>query len=816
MFPSSGNWQADMKYFLDEIQPPGNFCVGKKIQDTLTFLPRINVKGMEDDRLSLPVPKSQIRELVALAERAPFGKGLDTVLDESVRKAWQIDATNISFDEGDVNKPWKKALKVVTQFCVESLCSANLLQHSQVDANLYKMLVYDTGGHFQKHVDAEKEPGMFATMVIQLPSKHDGGQLNVYHGKESRTFDFSNRSDDSFFVSSFFADCEHELLPVTAGYRVCLVYNLVMSTSQIGNVALPSANAADSEIRLMRRMARQLESDKKLSHVQGYFLEHKYTQTNLNFRNLKGRDKSVADTLRGVQDENGNPLYVVSLMLMQYSVSGSQDYYGGGMGDVYDEGYDSKIWIGPDDKPLGDFRLAFDFENQVLRDLGDDHDIMEMFDEEQPDEEEVEGYTGNAGPTVDYVYYKSLVVFWPKSAQYEIAGKAGSSFLVSSMLAAKEVIEIREFGNILIQNIESKSVGTGERIFQALEHLGDESIVLRALNCTNTIEGIGPSLLSLIDHSDSESVSSAVLDVIRRSSEAACARTVQYRSSRSSCVKDLVELYVHFERKCPPDFVVKVRNAVLYGVLMDVDNFATNKFDVITLIPLLIQDADVFSKLTDVLVKHPAGLKSILDPLLEKMTDRAAKNESVVRLAKARFLYLVDRVEKGEPQFSVRQTDANFSGSRTAEVNAFLRGPEVSKTFRGFNGISHARNWSSKYFNSYYHDTNYSARAVPGGRGKDAFVTLQKTNASYKAALLQYQTDKKEWKNIVKVFSFPVEDDTTTIANDSGTKRPMEGDDSESQRQSKKSAGREEESGGSNRELDRPRPLGVKTNPIVL
>jgi hypothetical protein len=46
--------------------------------------------------LAFPLPASQVREIVQLAEAAPYGLGEKTVLDENVRKCWQVDAAHLS------------------------------------------------------------------------------------------------------------------------------------------------------------------------------------------------------------------------------------------------------------------------------------------------------------------------------------------------------------------------------------------------------------------------------------------------------------------------------------------------------------------------------------------------------------------------------------------------------------------------------------------------------------------------------------------------------------------------------------------------
>ena len=42
----------------------------------------------------------------------------------------------------------------------------------KVQAQLYKLLMYEQGDHFDPHRDSEKEDGMFATMVLLLPSTY--------------------------------------------------------------------------------------------------------------------------------------------------------------------------------------------------------------------------------------------------------------------------------------------------------------------------------------------------------------------------------------------------------------------------------------------------------------------------------------------------------------------------------------------------------------------------------------------------------------------------------------------------------------------
>lgn len=112
-----------------------------------------------------------------------------------------------------------------------------------VTASLYKLVLYEPGGFFKPHRDTEKEPGMFGTLIIQLPSWHQGGALVVRKGVERR-FNWSPDSKDGYRYAAFFADCEHELERVNAGYRLVLLYNLVCS-SQVRDYPF-----SDSKIRI--------------------------------------------------------------------------------------------------------------------------------------------------------------------------------------------------------------------------------------------------------------------------------------------------------------------------------------------------------------------------------------------------------------------------------------------------------------------------------------------------------------------------------------------------------------------------------------
>lgn len=81
---------ADLESLLARVQRPGDFCMHAALA---VPMPLVQVDGVGS--LSFPLPPAQAAALIAAAERAPYGRGEQTVLDTSVRRVWQIDAARV-------------------------------------------------------------------------------------------------------------------------------------------------------------------------------------------------------------------------------------------------------------------------------------------------------------------------------------------------------------------------------------------------------------------------------------------------------------------------------------------------------------------------------------------------------------------------------------------------------------------------------------------------------------------------------------------------------------------------------------------------
>ena len=171
-------------------------------------------------QVTLPLNKQKGEDLVKICSQAPFGLNLETIVDKKVRDTFQLNPDQFEIR----NTNWNHQMSILVRRVAQELgCNCS------VEAKIYKLLLYKKGGHFLKHMDTEKEKNMFGTLVIQLPSEYEGGDLVVYDGSNKTVFDFgkiNGKSKTSIHYAAHYSDIEHEVLKVTKGFRLALVYSL--------------------------------------------------------------------------------------------------------------------------------------------------------------------------------------------------------------------------------------------------------------------------------------------------------------------------------------------------------------------------------------------------------------------------------------------------------------------------------------------------------------------------------------------------------------------------------------------------------------
>jgi hypothetical protein len=101
----------------------------------------------------------------------------------------QVDASLVT-----IGSSWQPVLQAAVAQVARALEIADAsAATTNIEAWLYKLLLYEQGGHFAAHQDTEKEHGMIGTLVVQLPccEGHSGGSLIVRHKGMQFTHNFA-------------------------------------------------------------------------------------------------------------------------------------------------------------------------------------------------------------------------------------------------------------------------------------------------------------------------------------------------------------------------------------------------------------------------------------------------------------------------------------------------------------------------------------------------------------------------------------------------------------------------------------------------
>ncbi len=386
-----------------------NYCC-RGLLETTPGGPGIELDGF--GQLALPLRPKHVREMIAFAETAPYGKGTRTLVDLSVRNSLEINASKLALSD-----EWNAAVGEAARRSAQALG----LPDDCIQAKLYKLLIYQKGGFFLPHRDSEKRKNMVASMVVMLPCKFGGGELIVSHAESSQRFSFETAAaGQQCEYVSFYADCLHEVRRVERGVRVCLSYNLFLKPKR--RSAKKKSHAALSTA--ISSWIRTRPADPIV-----FALDHQYTANGLKLKLLKGSDRELGEQV--VAAAKGTDCYdhlgQVSRHLMQFADDGS---FGSGRPFSWDN------------VKLSDLEIGESYEDEVIiegwRNMSGTKAHLEPMtldgsmlvsrtplDEWKPTSFNYEGYTGNAGNTLDRWYHKSAIVVWARTHHYEVLVRMG-------------------------------------------------------------------------------------------------------------------------------------------------------------------------------------------------------------------------------------------------------------------------------------------------------------------------------------------------------------------------------------------------------
>ena len=321
-------------------------------------------------------------------------------------------------------------------------------------ADLHSLLVYEPNQFFLAHQDSEKDDSMVGTLMVKLPSSYAGGELMVGHNEEWKAY---RGSKTALSLVAFYADCRHEVLRVTSGYRITLTYNLLLH----GDTSRPDGDGGT--VAELADLLREHFSTPVPRYYGGpaadppnrlvYLLDHEYTPRGLNWRRLKGADSHRVALLRTAADKAGceSVLALADIKTTHSAFPADEDYgyrrrgwyddYGEDEDEYYDdasgdreydiqEEIDSGValthWTGPDGTRLEATSLSVD---------GDEVCASTPTGDLQPYSSEYEGYMGNWGNTLDRWYHRAAVALWPHDQAFANRAETSPAWALDELAA---------------------------------------------------------------------------------------------------------------------------------------------------------------------------------------------------------------------------------------------------------------------------------------------------------------------------------------------------------------------------------------------
>ena len=397
---------------------------------------RVVVEGVGP--LRLPISPATARKLQAIAKPAPFGRRDRTLHDTSVRDTGEIAGSRV-----EVDARWSPVLERKL-----SVIANRLGLNGKLVAVLDKLLVYGPGQFFASHQDSERADDMVGSLVVLLPSKHQGGALVVQHHDDRVVLGEAPRGSKELMLIAFYADCQHEVQPVTSGHRIALTYHLHHRAAGARRAPRTAVDRLATSVEAYFATAvpiRYSNAPPQPPDRLIYLLDHQYTQRSLSWKRLKGADRRRAAALREVAERLDCEVFL-ALADVHESWSCENDWSGyeryGYDEDEDDEdaevagddeytlvdliGSDVQLrhWIGPDDAPAQAVSVSPSSDEVCFTRASVDMD---------PFQSQHEGYMGNYGNTVDRWYHRAAIVMWPRARNFVLRAKVSPSW------AAKEI-----------------------------------------------------------------------------------------------------------------------------------------------------------------------------------------------------------------------------------------------------------------------------------------------------------------------------------------------------------------------------------------
>ncbi|KAI1642048.1 uncharacterized protein F4817DRAFT_18483 [Daldinia loculata] len=400
--------ESDLLRALESIHKKASFASMTRIN---TFHPDIFVQGV--GMIDNPLSETQAKQIAAKSHQAPHEKSNETIVDTPVPNIWELNP-----DQFEIRAPvWQAYLNKTLVYVAKKLVIT-----SPISAELHKMLLYEQGAMSKTPPDTEEIPGMFGTLVINLPSHHEGGDVVVKYRGASKILPTSQHDMACAF---WFSDASYEVLPVKSGYNWVLVYKLAVDPT----AAVPTAASRleDKALRtVLESWSREVSNGSRKPLPLCYAFDDNYTDEGgrVSYQGLKDADRERVRCLRTMCTDLDFDVFLATLEKQETRIIEDKRCPDWDMGchcdhdDEEEEGQDDVDYDTADGFCDVSYKLTevVDVEGTMLASnlrLDEECILQESSFTGMPWDEEYEGYVGLAGPQQTSRYLTSALVIVP-------------------------------------------------------------------------------------------------------------------------------------------------------------------------------------------------------------------------------------------------------------------------------------------------------------------------------------------------------------------------------------------------------------------
>ncbi|EGZ10605.1 hypothetical protein PHYSODRAFT_337391 [Phytophthora sojae] len=601
-----------------------------------------------------PLVADQAEKLVALCQKSPFVHNLDTKMDENV----------LGMD---------KLRKVI----------ADRLGYTDVplDCVLYKLL------------GTEKDDGMIATLVVQPPSAHEGGDLVVYRdGKLTYRHDFGKADGSAAFATHYavhYADAEHALEEVTKGFRLALVYS----------ICLPAT---------MRHLKRT--EDKQLSED----LAQAISSVGSEKEKKKNEEEGDADQTSGEQRAN------VKDAKEDKKVKVKDDQGEGNKREEDDGDTDSDEDYVDDENNDDDDDDSEDDEDDSDEDESDydEDDSFALLLEREYTTKSIQTLGSGALKDIDCARFHAL-----EEANARVAPEKKLCFFIAQLTHDGEDLGHKPVTGEEIRALFDTTAARLEAENRYKEFWEEEATVVWSMNLREVgMELWFPPITKILCSYGWDEVSQAVLKALGRSDESG--------KGGLSALELILRVFDSLDGGAAQQALVD-KTLQLTTSTKDEDLFLSSYIGLLWKVAIDYADKTLFDTVVNRLKNADPGLLGPSIQYLSQYVDSVDGNDEktavVTIVTPKRIKWLREQVESLEKPFSWEMREAEFPGND--EIQSFLRGAEVSMEMKGaekkFKNFEDAKEFAAKWMNE------KQTKFLFEMEGHETFVTITKTRDWY-------------------------------------------------------------------------------------